>query len=691
MDNFKNIFPDNLLNIKYVNNNEYLEDNFNRVEFLANYYFENINKGTLNINEYQRFLKKSKYYINSKLDNETPFAGEYVKLIYKLNDLEWFCLIFSVMLKFDEKYRHLFLKLNNGKISYNLILKIYFFKNNVLSIGNYFIILNKMESKMSKFCFSENNFEVDARLFEFIINNIRKEISINGIDTINFKETEKHLKLTIREKTVNEIFNFIEITKKIESVKFIYIYGKLGIGKKTIVKRVAEKLSRFLIMVDAEKIYSEKENGKFYKCIKLACKEAFFTNGCICIENFDLIHIKHKEEIYELFDIFSKYTDTVFILSNENLIDMNYMDNLLWIDIKLDDLTKMESLKIWEKHLAEIKDILNFEVKVSDFSNKFYFNPKQIFGTVNRAKKLGLMLKKKISSKELYECAYKQVINKLSEDATKIEVRHDWNSLYLNGNKKDILMEACMRIKNKHIVYDEWGMKDKVTYGRGVSLLFSGRSGTGKTLAAQVIANELGLELYKINLSQIISKYIGETEKNLNKIFQEAKESNVILLFDETDALFGKRTMIKDSHDKHANVETSFLLQKMEEYEGVIIMTTNFLDNIDRAFFRRISYTLKFEYPNKITRRQIWENMYSKQIPKDADIDLDYLAKQFDLSGGSIKNVVISSAFMASQDKKKSVSMLHILSSIIKEYVKQGRCCITKEEFGEYSYLLDKL
>ena len=218
-------------------------------------------------------------------------------------------------------------------------------------------------------------------------------------------------------------------------------------------------------------------------------------------------------------------------------------------------------------------------------------------------------------------------------------------------------------------------------------MLFAGPPRTGKTMAAQVVANELGLDIYKIYLSQIVSKYIGETEKNLNDLFNEAKKSNVILFFDETDALFGKRTEVKSSHDKNANIETSYLLQKMEEYDGITIMTTNYLENIDKAFFRRISYVIHFAFPNKDSRKKIWKNMYPKEMPLSKNIDFNYLARQFEISGGSIKNIALTSAFMAARDEKP-LEMKHIILAVKYELGKQGKTLI-KDDFSEYSYLLD--
>ncbi|MDR1364724.1 MAG: ATP-binding protein [Oscillospiraceae bacterium] len=215
-------------------------------------------------------------------------------------------------------------------------------------------------------------------------------------------------------------------------------------------------------------------------------------------------------------------------------------------------------------------------------------------------------------------------------------------------------------------------------------MLFSGPSGTGKTMASGIVAKELGLELYRADISRLISKYIGETEKNLSLVFDEAKKCNMVLLFDETDALFSKRTAVKDSHDRGANIEISYLLQKIEEFDGVCVMTTNFLENIDKAFFRRITYIINFSLPNRSERKKIWHSMFKGPIPIEKNIDFDFLSK-FEISGGTIKNTAISAAFFAAQQNKK-IETKDLIKSLIYEFKKLGHTII-KSDFNEYSYL----
>jgi SpoVK/Ycf46/Vps4 family AAA+-type ATPase len=218
--------------------------------------------------------------------------------------------------------------------------------------------------------------------------------------------------------------------------------------------------------------------------------------------------------------------------------------------------------------------------------------------------------------------------------------------------------------------------------GKGVNMLFAGPSGTGKTMAAGILARELGLDLYKIDLSSVVSKYIGETEKNLSRIFQEAQHSDSILFFDEADALFGKRSEVKDAHDRYANIEIAYLLQRMDEYDGVVILATNLRNNIDEAFTRRMHATIDFLFPDEDYRRRIFEGIFPKQAPLSPNIDFAFLARQFKLTGGNIKNVALHAAFLAAEDGKV-IGMTQLMRATKREFQKMGRLC-SKADFGPY-------
>jgi SpoVK/Ycf46/Vps4 family AAA+-type ATPase len=234
------------------------------------------------------------------------------------------------------------------------------------------------------------------------------------------------------------------------------------------------------------------------------------------------------------------------------------------------------------------------------------------------------------------------------------------------------LDEICARVRHHHRVYDDWGFRRKLGHGRGLHVLFSGPPGTGKTMAAAVIANDLGLSLYRIDLAQVVSKYIGETEKNLERVFVAAEQTNAILFFDEADALFGKRSDVKDAHDRYANIEISYLLQRMEEYAGLAILATNLRQHLDEAFLRRLQVSVEFPFPDEAHRRRIWETLFPRQAPISPDVEFDLLAREIKLAGGNLKNIALAAAFYAAE-KGGTIDLTHISRAARREHQKLGR------------------
>ncbi len=234
------------------------------------------------------------------------------------------------------------------------------------------------------------------------------------------------------------------------------------------------------------------------------------------------------------------------------------------------------------------------------------------------------------------------------------------------------LEEICRILKSRKLVMDQWGFHEKYAYGNGMALLFYGAPGTGKTMAAQAVAGELEMPLYRVDLSQLISKYIGETQKNIGRIFAQASRQEGILLFDEADALFARRNEINDAQDKYSNAETAYLLQKIEEWDGICILATNLLQNFDEAFRRRITYMVNFPLPDEVQRGAIWKKVFPAQAPLEEDLDTELLASAFELSGASIRSAVLQGACLAAADGK-AIGMYHVLKAIGNEYAKMNK------------------
>jgi SpoVK/Ycf46/Vps4 family AAA+-type ATPase len=269
--------------------------------------------------------------------------------------------------------------------------------------------------------------------------------------------------------------------------------------------------------------------------------------------------------------------------------------------------------------------------------------------------------------RSLWDACRSQSRPRLEELAQRIEPAATWEELVLPDLQKQTLREISAHVRQRAKVYDTWGFSSKGARGLGISVLFAGMSGTGKTMAAEVLAQELRLDLYRIDLSSVVSKYIGETEKNLRRVFDAAETGGAILLFDEADALFGKRSEVKDSHDRYANIEVSYLLQRMEAYRGLAILTTNLKEALDTAFLRRIRFVVQFPFPDAAQRTEIWRRIFPAATPREG-LDVDRLGR-LNVAGGNIRNIALNAAFLAA-DAGEKVQMKHLRLAAQSEYTK---------------------
>ncbi|HKT00551.1 MAG TPA: ATP-binding protein, partial [Rugosimonospora sp.] len=266
--------------------------------------------------------------------------------------------------------------------------------------------------------------------------------------------------------------------------------------------------------------------------------------------------------------------------------------------------------------------------------------------------------------------------------ARRTEPAVDWADLVLPAPILGQLRELASRARHRDLVLEEWRMRPGGGRGRGVTGLFAGDSGTGKTMSAEVIAAGLGMDLYTVNLATVVDKYVGETEKNLEHIFVEAAGVNGVLLFDEADAIFGRRSEVRDAHDRYANIESAYLLQRMETFDGLAILATNLRANLDEAFTRRLDMMIDFPLPDEALRRSLWDRCLGAAMPRATDVDLDFLAAGFELTGGHIRSAAITAAYLAAE-AGRPVTMADVVGGVAREYRKLGRLCLERE-FGPY-------
>lgn len=318
----------------------------------------------------------------------------------------------------------------------------------------------------------------------------------------------------------------------------------------------------------------------------------------------------------------------------------------------------MEQKRLWQQALGPAA--ASFDGTLDGLSEQFRLSAKMIFvaGSAMAAQigsSDGLL-----APAELWNACRCLARPKLEDLAQRLVPTAGWDDLVLPESQKQILHQLAGQVRHRMKVYDTWGFSAKGRRGLGVSALFTGESGTGKTLAAEVLAHELGLDLYRIDLSAVVNKYIGETEKNLKQVFDAAEEGGVLLLFDEADALFGKRSDVKDSHDRYANIEVGYLLQRMESYEGLAILTTNLKSSLDKAFQRRLRFTVAFPFPDANQREAIWSRVFPAATPTEG-LDSSKLA-QLNVTGGHIRNIALNAAFLAAESTRP-VEMGHLLQA----------------------------
>jgi hypothetical protein len=270
--------------------------------------------------------------------------------------------------------------------------------------------------------------------------------------------------------------------------------------------------------------------------------------------------------------------------------------------------------------------------------------------------------------------------------ARRVDPAVGWADLVLPRPVLTGLQEVALRARHRERVLGDWRMRPGGGRGHGVAALFAGDSGTGKTMSAEVIAHDLGLELYVVDLATVVDKYVGETEKNLERIFTAAAGVNAVLLFDEADAVFGRRSEVRDAHDRYANIESAYLLQRMETFDGLAILATNLRANIDDAFTRRLDVIVDFPLPDPEHRRALWDRCLGSGVARSDDLDLGFCADAFELAGGSIRSAAVTAAYLAAADSG-TVTMRHLVAAVQREYRKLGRLCL-ESEFGTYWRLL---
>lgn len=451
----------------------------------------------------------------------------------------------------------------------------------------------------------------------------------------------------------------------------ICLKAEEGSGKRFLISQAASSIGKGVIFVN----YDDLELDNQLEIIKGLSVECILKNSLFC-----LVHYKEQDnEKHKLIHMIAKYHSVFFITSKQSVLK-SITPIVRAVELVLKPPKVREKIILWNYFLNQY-GALN-QINSEYLASRYVVNAGDICNVLETASIYkNNDFGNNFSLKEIKDALKKYRTTRLTGFAEEIPVCFDWNDLVVEEEIKQQLQHICSRINLKNFVENTWGFAEKNPYRKGVCALFYGSPGTGKTMAVQIMAGEMGLDLYRIDLSRMVSKYIGETAKHISKLFEMAKEMNALLFFDEADAFFSKRTQVSDSMDRHANGDVAILLQKLEEYDGFSVLATNLKDNIDNAFKRRIQYMIHFQLPDEKARVTLWKKQFPKEVEMDNDIELEFFAKKFELSGSEINNVVVTSAYLAAE-QQKPIANEHIIKALILNYAKYGRV-LNSDDFGD--------
>jgi hypothetical protein len=464
-----------------------------------------------------------------------------------------------------------------------------------------------------------------------------------------------------------------ELARAAADKPIVVLQGVDQAGQLSAARVLAQQLNRSLLLIHLDHLIADRLTP--LQAVRLTLREAALMESLPCLAGWETC-LREGAPPPEVLAELCQFEEPIVVMSRETWLarDLERERQLLWLTFSVPTYGQRRAL--WEHYLPlpERPD----DATLTALAGQFLFTATQIRDTIASARDAALQCGAPLGSADLFAAARAYSNPALSSLARKITPRYAWNDIVLPADQMTILREIIATVQGRPTVLEEWGVGRKLVSSNGVTVLFSGPPGTGKTMAAEIIAAELGLDLYKIELSTIVSKYIGETEKNLEKIFAEAQSSNAILFFDEADAIFGKRSEVKDAHDRYANIEISYLLQRMEAYDGVTILATNLRANLDEAFTRRLQFAVDFPFPDEVYRLRIWQTLFPPDVPRADDLDFALLARRFKLAGGNIRNIIVSAAYLAAANGGM-VGMEHLLHGVRRELQKMGRLVNEKD------------
>ena len=444
----------------------------------------------------------------------------------------------------------------------------------------------------------------------------------------------------------------------------LLLQGPHGAGKFRLAQAVAFARRQRILLLD---LRGSQSVNDLRRTLRRADRLATLAGALLCIHGFARLEQADPQMLRVLVDTLAEGSAS-FVLATVAPLPALHAQSLeiQRVELSLPDLPLRRVL--WERALARRLLPAN-PADVHTVAARFALSAAQI---EQAAAELHVSASETLGLAELSAAARAQSGFELSRMAQRIVPQADFTTLVAPEDVLAQLREICARMHSREFVRSDWANSSVHARSLGVTALFIGSSGTGKTLSAEAVARELGFDLYRIDLAGIVSKYIGETEKNLDRVFAAAEHANAVLFFDEADALFGKRSEVKDAHDRYANIEVAYLLQKMEQFDGLAILATNLKQNLDEAFARRLTFTVNFPFPEALERRRLWETLWPSRAPRAADVDLDWFANEYRLSGGNIRNTIMAAAHLAAANGKE-ITRADLLHATRREFQKLGK------------------
>jgi ATP-dependent 26S proteasome regulatory subunit len=454
----------------------------------------------------------------------------------------------------------------------------------------------------------------------------------------------------------------------------LWLVGAPGSGRRTVLAAVAAELGKRLVCVSHASIAGHAPGA----VVASLWRELLLGDGLVCLYDASpVVEVGSAEQAMRNLEVdpgFLALLDTIvaarlpLVFVSTQAPPVHAFDHAVQV-VQLDPARRDDAVALWRRGLPD--------VDVADLATRFRLPPGRIVRAIAAARtQAAAEHGGPVTASDVTQAISLGVAQQVSVLGNRIEDTQSWDDIVLPADTLESVREMVARVRHRHHVLDQWGFRTKLSKGLGVAALFHGPPGTGKTMVASLIARELGQELYQVDLSRMVSKWIGETEKNLAKVFDAAEGANVMLLFDEADSLFGKRTEVSSSNDRHANAEVNYLLQRVERFEGVCILTTNFERSIDAAFKRRLAFRIEFPMPDERERAELWRRMVPRSASVGHDVDYTRLARSYELAGGNIRNALLRAAFLAA-DQGQAITMDILQRAVKLEYRDAGKLAAT--------------